>query len=69
LDVHAVLNVENVSIRRGAATTLHDVSLTLASGKTLAVVGESGAGKSTLIAAILGILKPAKGRITWGDKR
>jgi len=63
-----VLNVENVSIRRGAATTLHDVSLTLAAGKTLAVVGESGAGKSTLIAAILGILKPAKGRITWGDK-
>ena len=63
-----MLNVENVSIRRGAATTLHDVSLSLASGKTLAVVGESGAGKSTLIAAILGILKPAKGRITWDGR-
>lgn len=63
-----MLNVEKVSVRRGAATTLHDVSLTLAPGKTLAVVGESGAGKSTLIGAILGVLKPAKGRITWAGR-
>ena len=34
-------------------------------GKTLAVVGESGAGKSTLIGAVLGLLKPASGTITW----
>ncbi|MEM0937780.1 MAG: dipeptide/oligopeptide/nickel ABC transporter ATP-binding protein [Pseudomonadota bacterium] len=45
--------------------TLSDVSLTLAPGRTLAVVGESGAGKSTLINAILGFAKTT-GTITWG---
>ncbi|HCW85694.1 MAG TPA: ABC transporter ATP-binding protein, partial [Rhodobacteraceae bacterium] len=40
---------------------LHDISLSLPAGKTLAVVGESGAGKSTLIAAILSLLKPSAG--------
>jgi len=60
-----MLRVERLSVRRGAATTLHDVSLTLAAGRTLAVVGESGAGKSTLINAILGLVPCARGHITW----
>ncbi|MEM9320260.1 MAG: ATP-binding cassette domain-containing protein [Pseudomonadota bacterium] len=46
--------------------TLSDVSLQLAPGKTLAVVGESGAGKSTLINAILSFAK-TDGSITWAD--
>ncbi len=54
-------------MKRGKAQTLSDVSLTLPAGRTLAVVGESGAGKSTLIAAVLGLLKLAQGRITWAD--
>ena len=60
-----MLNVEKVTVKRGKATTLSDVSLRLAPGQTLAVVGESGAGKSTLIASILGLLKPSEGTITW----
>lgn len=42
--------------------------MSLSAGETLAVVGESGAGKSTLISAILGLLKPASGDITWNGK-
>ncbi|MEO0863042.1 MAG: ATP-binding cassette domain-containing protein, partial [Pseudomonadota bacterium] len=53
----AVLRVERISVRRGVSTTLQDVSLSLAPGRTLAVVGESGAGKSTLISAILGLVR------------
>jgi ABC-type dipeptide/oligopeptide/nickel transport system ATPase subunit len=60
-----MLNVENISVRRGKSPALQDVSLTIEQGKTLAVVGESGAGKSTLIASILGMLKPWRGSITW----
>lgn len=59
-----MLIVENVSVRRGRMTTLLDVSLTLAPGKTLAVVGESGAGKSTLINAILNFVR-FEGSIAW----
>ncbi|MEM7729922.1 MAG: ATP-binding cassette domain-containing protein, partial [Pseudomonadota bacterium] len=61
-----MLKVDGVTVRRGKTVTLDDVSLALHPGKTLAVVGESGAGKSTLIAAILGLLKPSKGQISWG---
>ena len=62
-----MLRVDRVSVRRGAKVTLEDVSLSLAPGKTLAVVGESGAGKSTLIATILGFLKPQSGDVTWAN--
>ncbi|MEM9048490.1 MAG: ATP-binding cassette domain-containing protein [Pseudomonadota bacterium] len=44
---------------------LEDVSMALAPGKTLAVVGESGAGKSSLIATILGLLSPWRGAVSW----
>lgn len=60
-----MLEVQNVTVKRGKRVTLHDISLFLAAGQTLAVVGESGAGKSTLIAVILGLLKPVQGQITW----
>jgi ABC-type glutathione transport system ATPase component len=65
LGVAAVLTVEDLTVARGRRTVLHDVSLTLAPGRTLAVLGESGAGKSTLIAAVLGLLRPETGRIAW----
>ncbi len=60
-----MLNVNNLVVTRGRRVTLEDVSLSLRAGETLAVVGESGAGKSTLIAAILGLLAPSSGSITW----
>jgi ABC-type dipeptide/oligopeptide/nickel transport system ATPase subunit len=50
-------------VARGRRTVLCDVSLSLAPGRSLAVLGESGAGRSTLIAAVLGLLRPAAGRI------
>ena len=60
-----MLTLDQVWVTRGAQVTLEDVSLSLAPGHTLAVVGESGAGKSTLIATTLGLLAPWKGRVTW----
>lgn len=60
-----MLSVNNLCVTRGSRVTLEDITLSLCAGKTVAVVGESGAGKSTLIAAILGLLKPTAGGITW----
>lgn len=63
-----MLKVNNLIVKRGSRVTLDGIHLSLPTAKTLAVVGESGAGKSTLIAAILGLLKPASGEITWNGK-
>jgi peptide/nickel transport system ATP-binding protein len=47
---------------------LHDISLHVPRGQTLAVVGESGSGKSTLARVIAGLLPPSKGRISFDGK-
>jgi oligopeptide/dipeptide ABC transporter ATP-binding protein len=51
--------------RRPAIQALDSVSLTLGRGEALGVVGESGSGKSTLGRALLGLIKPAAGRILF----
>ncbi len=50
------LVVEKLSIRFGDSEALHQLSLSLEAGKTLAVVGESGSGKSLTALAIMGLL-------------
>ena len=52
--------------RRHVLTALDRVSLTIAPGEILGVVGESGAGKSLMGAAIIGLLEPP-GRISSGE--
>lgn len=51
----------------GGRQALHDVTLTLAAGETLALVGHSGAGKSTLADIIGGLLAPDHGRMLIDD--
>ncbi|HEY0239032.1 MAG TPA: ATP-binding cassette domain-containing protein, partial [Friedmanniella sp.] len=53
--------------RRGddSPPALHDVSLQLRAGETLAVVGESGSGKSTLARIVMGLLTPTAGSVRY----
>lgn len=46
---------------------IHDVSLTVNEGETVAIVGENGSGKSTLTHLISGLYMPNKGKIFYGD--
>jgi peptide/nickel transport system ATP-binding protein len=61
-DLAAALAVDDLSVtlHRGTAghRVLSEVSLSVARGETLAVLGQSGSGKSTLALAILGLLDP-----------
>jgi putative ABC transport system ATP-binding protein len=58
-----MLRITGLSRRFGDRAILHDLSLALASGEYVAVVGESGAGKSTLLNLIAGLDVPDAGRI------
>ena len=65
----ALLKVENISAQySNGFKVLHDVSLHVPKGQTLAVVGESGSGKSTLARVITGLLPPSDGRIIFDGK-
>ncbi len=66
----SLLEVRNLTVefptRRGVLRALDGVSLAIAPGEILGVVGESGAGKSLTGAAIIGLLEPP-GRIAAGQ--
>lgn len=57
------LEVAGAGIRLGGRDIWHDVSVEVAAGEFVAVLGANGVGKSTLIKAILGLLPLAGGRI------
>lgn len=68
--VEPILTVKNITARyRGTKfDVLHDVSVDISPGQTLAVVGESGSGKSTLARVITGLLPPSAGTIDFAGR-
>ncbi|SIS92604.1 peptide/nickel transport system ATP-binding protein/oligopeptide transport system ATP-binding protein [Gemmobacter megaterium] len=63
-----LLEISDLRIGFGSASVVDGVSLSLAAGETLGIVGESGCGKSILSLSILGLL-PSGARITSGSIR
>ena len=63
-----LLKIDNVTAGYGGFKVLHDISLHLPKGQTLAVVGESGSGKSTLARVVTGLLPPMQGSVSFGGK-
>jgi branched-chain amino acid transport system ATP-binding protein len=58
------LTVDGVSAGYGAVRALHGVTLDIAQGETVALLGTNGNGKSTLIKCVMGMVRPTQGRVT-----
>ncbi|MCC5784243.1 ABC transporter ATP-binding protein [Kocuria sp. CCUG 69068] len=71
-DPAPLLEVGNLAVAfstmNGPVQAVHEASLTLREGRTLAIVGESGSGKSTTAMSVIGLL-PGNGRVTGGSVR
>ncbi|HEV8312079.1 MAG TPA: ATP-binding cassette domain-containing protein, partial [Burkholderiaceae bacterium] len=59
-----LLKVEGLKAGYGEAVVLNGISLTLAAGESLALLGRNGTGKTTLINTLVGVTRRHAGRIT-----
>lgn len=59
-----LLAIENLDHHYGSAQSLRSVSLKIAEGECLALLGRNGAGKTTLLRCLMGLLQPSRGRMT-----
>ena len=57
------LAIRNVDAGYGAVRALHDVSVDLRQGETVALLGTNGNGKSTLMKCVMGLVRPTRGTI------
>jgi ABC-type Fe3+/spermidine/putrescine transport system ATPase subunit len=63
-----MLELRNVSKNIDGRLIVNDVSLTVADGEILALLGPSGSGKSTLLTLIAGLELPDRGQILWDGR-
>jgi branched-chain amino acid transport system ATP-binding protein len=62
------LRMESVHAGYGRVEVLHGISLAVAPGDLVAVLGANGAGKSTALRCLLGLTRPLNGRIFVGSR-
>ena len=64
-----LLEIKNMRVLYQKAEALRGVSLSVAEGEIITLVGANGAGKSTILKTISGLVKPSSGEIWFSDKR
>jgi phospholipid/cholesterol/gamma-HCH transport system ATP-binding protein len=64
-DAPPLLQVDSLSVRFGRHEVLRDISIDLATGDTLVVLGESGCGKTVLLKSMIGLVRPSAGDVRF----
>ncbi|MBL9176361.1 MAG: ABC transporter ATP-binding protein [Verrucomicrobiales bacterium] len=60
-----MLELRDLTVRYGAITALHGVSLRVAAGSIVTLIGGNGAGKTTTLRTVSGMVKPASGQVLF----
>lgn len=60
-----LLRVDSLGVRFGTQQVLRDISLDLAAGETLVILGESGCGKTVLLKSMIGLVRPSAGDVAF----
>ena len=60
-----ILSVKNLSVNYGLIPAVRNLSMEVAVGETVALIGANGAGKTTILRAISGLIKPASGSVVF----
>lgn len=68
MSANAMLTIENLHVSYGAIQALRGISLEVAEGELVTMVGSNGAGKSTTLMAISGVVPARSGRILIGGQ-
>ena len=63
-----MLQLEAINAQYGAINALRDISLSVAEGELVALIGANGAGKTTTLSTIVGVLRPSRGHICFLDE-
>ena len=63
-----LLEVSNLDVRYGRTHAVKDVSLTVAEGEIVTVLGANGAGKTSLLRALQGAVRPSAGHVVFDGK-
>ncbi|KIN72737.1 ATP-binding cassette domain-containing protein [Sulfitobacter guttiformis] len=63
----SLIQVEDLSVCYGTRMVLSGVSLSVEPGEIVTIVGPNGSGKTSLLRAIIGAVKPVKGRVIQGS--
>jgi branched-chain amino acid transport system ATP-binding protein len=64
-----LLEVKNITVYYGKSVALNNVSLEVAEGSVVSIVGANGAGKSTILKALSGLVPLSTGEIWFKDRR
>ena len=64
-----LLELKNITVHYGMAEAVRGVSLALAEGDIITLIGANGAGKSTILKTISGVKKPTTGEIWFRGER
>src|SRR5882757_6817537 len=64
----SLIALEDLSVRYGEIEAVHGISLDVAAGEVVTLLGANGAGKSTTLRAISGLAKPASGEIRFDGR-